>query len=176
MAHFIRKWGSWIENDENCFPIVQKKYDIGFVVKNCPPQMIGNLEPWCSTIYCDGNTEDFIRQVQPGTPFDMRRRVKPITDKPTNNIVVYFDASQLVTDERFKFITSILKILTNSGEVGVMEYDIFKIEIKSMESYEKELVDNNSSYYTKQLLPIPTSDPYCTDALFKVFDVIKDKE
>ena len=23
--HFIRKWGSWIENDENCYPIINKK-------------------------------------------------------------------------------------------------------------------------------------------------------
>lgn len=174
MAHFIRKWGSWIENDENCYPIIQKKYDIGMRVLNCNRQMIGNFEPWCSTLYCDGHSE-YIAQVQPGTPFDMTKRVKPLSAEATNDIVVTFDMTQL-TQQSFRFLTQLPKILSDSGEVGMMEYDIFKIEIRQLKSYEKGLVSNTDPYYTSQLLPPNPSDLYCTDALFQAFENIKDKE
>lgn len=175
MAHFLRKWGSWIENDDQCYPVIQHKYNIGFVVHNCSPQMVGNLEPWCSTIYTDCDIEGYITQVQPGTPFDMRKRVKRLNSNHDNDIVVHFDAQKL-TNESFQFITKLPKVLADSGEIGVMEYDIFTIIIKHLTEYEHRLVDTNDPYYTNQLIPQPATDPYCTDALFQTFEAVKDKE
>ena len=63
--------------------------------------------------------------------FDLNNRVKSnIGSNPDNDIIVEFDAVQL-TNENFQFITQIPEILQDSGEVGTMEYDIFKLEIKS---------------------------------------------
>ena len=45
-----------------------------------------------------------------------------------NDIVVKFDAL-LLNDERFSFIQYLSAIIPDSGEVGVMEYDIFKLII-----------------------------------------------
>ena len=172
-THFLRKWGSWIENDENCYPIIQKKYDIGFVIKNCPPTQIGNFEPWCSTVYCDCNIEKYIQQVQPCTPFDLRKRVKKAGENPpTNDIVITFDASKL-SNEHWQVLTKLPKILSNSGEIGTMEFEIFKFEIKSLTDYSEHLIKNDSPYYKNQLLSLSLKDPYCTDCLFDTYEITK---
>jgi len=171
-AHFIRKWGSWIENDENCYPVISKKYDIGFVVKNCSLQLLGIIEPWCSTIYADINIDTYISQVQPGTPFNMKKRVKRIDDTKTNNILVYFDAKKLQSQDQFNIITNISKILTDSGEVGSLEHDIFTFDIRKMDTFEENLINNDTDYYRKQLRPQNPKDPHCTDALFDIYEKV----
>ena len=40
----------------------------------------------------------------------------------------------------FEFIGKLSEILKESGEVGHMEYDIFDIQINSLETYEKDLI------------------------------------
>ena len=172
--HFIRKWGSWIENDENCYPIINKKYDIGFIVENCTPDALGMLEPWCSSIYSATNIIPYINQVQPGTPFDMEKRVRWMTAEKINNILITFDATKLNCDN-ISCIHNLPKILTNSGEVGEFEHDIFKFQIKNMTSYEEQLIKNSSEYYQEQLLPHSSADPHCTDALFRIYESVKDK-
>ena len=171
-AHFIRKWGTWIENDENCYPVISKKYDIGFVVKNADKNVVGMLEPWCSTIYTDINVDEFVSHIQPGTPFDMRKRVKRLTDEHTNQILVHFDAKKL-GQEQFNVITNLSKIITDSGEIGTMEHDIFTFIIKANGAYEAGLVNNDDPYYQKQLRPLKKEDPYCMDALFDIYEKVK---
>ncbi len=174
MSHYLRKWGSWIENDKNCYPIISNKYDIGFVVNNCTPNLLGMLEPWCSTLYTDLDVKTFIANLQPGTPFDMSKRVKPLDAEKTNEILVTFDSKQL-TQQNFQFLTQLSKIVKDSGEIGTLEYDIFKLEIKGLTTYQDKLVNNEDEYYQKQLLPLSIEDPYCLNALFDVFEKIKTK-
>lgn len=173
-AYFIRKWGSWIENDEFSKPIITPKYDISFVVKNCNKEMLGLLEPWCSRIFTDCvELVSYIEMVQPGTPFNMTSRVlSSIYDYPNffnNGIVVSFDARDM-NNERFGFLTKLPKILKDSGEIGKMEYDIFTIEIAKLEPIEKNLVTNSAFHMT---LDENTNDPYCTDELFRVYKQFK---
>ena len=73
-------------------------------------------------------SEDYIKKVQPGTPFDMEKRVKDISVEPINNIIVVFDA-KVLSNEAFNFLTTLPKVLADSGEIGEMEHDIFKIFI-----------------------------------------------
>ena len=56
-----------------------------------------------------------------------------------HDIVVEFDAQKL-TQENFQTIVNLSKLLQDSGEVGEMEYDIFKFYIKSLKSYENNLI------------------------------------
>ncbi len=171
-AHFIRKWGCWIENDENCYPVINKKYDIGFIVDNCTPSLFGMLEPWCNTIYSDINIDSFIAQVQPGTPFDLKKRIKRLTDPKTNNIQIKFDAKKL-TQENFVIISNLSKIISGNAEIGVFEHDIFRFEILDLTSFETGLVNNDGDYYQGLLRPLPDTDKYCIDSLFKIHENIK---
>lgn len=165
--HFLRKWGSWIENDEWCYPVIYRKYNVGFVVNNivANPYLLPQLEPWCNTIYTDVEPKLYISKEQHITPFDLTRRVKKLTDERTNNILVEFDAGKL-TQESFGVLQKMAGIIENEGELGEFEVDIFNVKIGSLESYETHLVNPNDPYFRDQLVPIPKSDPYYTDWLF----------
>ena len=138
--NFIRKWGHMVRHDQYLNPIVPPKYDIGIVVHNCPYPLMYELEPWCSTIYVDKIQKDYyVKQAQQETIMDLNTRVKTYEDEYTNDIVVEFDASQL-GDHGINFIAQLPDILNDSGDIGQMEYDIFKVNIKSLDSNEMELI------------------------------------
>ena len=59
-------------------------------------------------------------------------------EKP-NNILVEFDATQL-NNTNFQIIQQLPEIIQESGEIGEFELDIFKITIKSLETYEHNLI------------------------------------
>jgi len=137
--NYIRKWGSSIFNDEYHYPILQPKYDIGLVVTNCDEKVLGALEPWCSSIYVDVEINNYLNYEESNTYYDLNKRVYSIHSKKENDIIVRFDATKL-TQLGMNFITQLGNIIKDSGEIGSMEYDIFEIEIKSMKTYEGDLI------------------------------------
>ena len=131
-----------VKHDSMMYPIIPSKYDIGFVVKNCDYNMLKELEPWCSNIYIEftGAISSYIKDEQPNTDFDLSDRIRHMYhNKPDNDIIVEFDAKQLNSDN-FQIIVNMSDILDDSGETGKMEFEIFKFDIKSMETYEKDLI------------------------------------
>ena len=146
--NFIRKWGHMVKHDEYLKPIVPPKYDVGFVAYNCDKNMLRELEPWCSDIYLDYGSvgrysNEYRVEEQPNTQFNLDNKIWMYGDtKPRdlkNNIVVEFDCRNLNANN-FQTIVNLSEILQQSGEVGEMEYDIFNFYIKSLETYEKNLV------------------------------------
>ena len=141
--NFIRKWGHMVKHDELMYPIIPPKYDVGFVVENCDINLLKELEPWCSNIYSNLTSKQFIEYVnkeQPDTQFDLTKRCRPSSEEPKNNVVVEFDCSQL-TPQNFQILVNLSSILKESGEVGEMELEIFKFHVKSLDSYERELIN-----------------------------------
>ena len=69
----------------------------------------------------------------------MERKIHSDRIKPKNDVVVEFDASKL-NQSNFQIITNLSEMLQDSGEIGEMEYNIFKFKIKSLNTYEKDLV------------------------------------
>jgi len=144
--NFIRKWGHFVKHDEMMMPIIPPKYDIGLQVMNTDINFLRELEPWCSCIYLDGNSDayidEYIKSEQPNTKYDLTKRVKQYgVDDVTKNhdIVVQFDAREF-DNNAFQVINNMSEILKDSGEVGTMEYYIFRFFINSLETYEKELI------------------------------------
>ena len=143
--NFIRKWGHMVQHDQYMKPIIPPKYDVGFKVYNTDINLLRELEPWCSCIYL-GYGSDYIheykKEEQPNTLFNLDDRVKmygtaDITDY--HDIVVEFDA-RMLTSQNFQILVNLSDLLRDSGEVGEMEYEIFKFHIKSLEIYEKNLI------------------------------------
>ena len=143
---FIRKWGDWIQNDEYQFPIINPKYDIGFVVENCSHQLLEILEPWCSTIYVDESNDivlrdNYIRLEQPNTSFNLHDRVKPLDNEKNNEILVTINGNNF-TQQDLQTIYQLPNILANSGEpafhgeLGNLTIEIFE----TMNTYEKDLI------------------------------------
>jgi|TARA_Y100000310_G_scaffold341290_1_gene439991 glycosyltransferase involved in cell wall biosynthesis len=139
--NFIRKWGHMVKHDELMKPIIPPKYDVGFRVYNCDENLLRELEPWCSTLYTDLEWtiyHNYIEFEQPNTLYDLRSKLKGILD-PVNDVIVEFDAKKL-TQGNFQFIVNLSEILADSGETGKMEYEIFKVDIKKLKNYNKELI------------------------------------
>ena len=138
--NFIRKWGHFVKHDALLKPIVPPLYDLGFVIKNCNKQLLELLEPWCSTIYTDTSSEDYINKEQPNTMYDLNKRIYSIHDNIQNDIEVRFDGSKF-NDSSFQYIQQLSEILANDElEVGSFELDIFEIYINKIKTYEKELI------------------------------------
>jgi len=140
--NFIRKWGHMVKHDEMMYPIIPPKYDVGFVVKNCDYNLLKELEPWCSTIYIEytGVIESYIKEEQKNTAFDLTEKIKHShQNKPDNNIIIEFDAKML-NSNNFQILVDLSSILKESGEVGEMELEVFKFNINSLQTYEKELI------------------------------------
>jgi hypothetical protein len=144
--NFIRKWGHMVQHDEYLKPIVPPKYDIGFVAYNCDKNLLRELEPWCSKIYLDYGSDymgEYVKNEQPDTQFDIDERIKMYGDtKPTDlghDVIVEFDCQKL-TPQNFQIIVNLSEMLKDSGEVGEMEYDIFKFHIKLLKEYQKDLI------------------------------------
>ena len=137
--NFIRKWGHMVNHDKYLKPIVPPKYDVGFVVDNCTNDMLKELEPWCCDMYGDFDAKKYIEFEQPDTQFNLSNKIHKRETKPINDVVVSFDCNKL-TPDNFQIIVNLSQMLQDSGEVGEMEYDIFKFKINSLKSYEKELI------------------------------------
>jgi hypothetical protein len=136
-----------VQHDELLHPIIPSKYDIGFKAFNCNKQMLYELEPWCSKIYLDYGAmgqyaNEYRKEEQPNTSFDLDKKIwmygnADITDH--HDVVVEFDCQKL-NNENFQVLVNLSQMLQDSGEIGEMEFDIFKFYIKSLETYEKNLV------------------------------------
>jgi glycosyltransferase involved in cell wall biosynthesis len=139
-----RKWGQDVLHDDLMMPIVNPKYNIAYVAKNCPGQLVSVLEPWCDRIYIENEdmVNIYINQEQKNTLFNLSKRVfiesnnDPIGE---NDIVVEFDATRL-TNENFKLLQQLPSIIKESGEIGKFELDIFIIEINHLEEYTNNLI------------------------------------
>jgi len=154
--NYIRKWGSWIKNDDYQYPITPPRYEIAYVVHNCNLELLEVLEPWCDRIYIEDSNQvlKYLDKEQRNTKFNLAKRVLRIGyNDPAgeNDIVVEFDARQL-TNENFTLLRQLPEILTESGEIGEFELDIFKITVNALTRYESEIVNLSSAYYTNQLL------------------------
>lgn len=142
--NFIRKWG--FRNST-----YYKKYNIAFVVKGCNQQLVEVLEPWCDRLYIDDDmqviTDSYISKEQSTTAFDLKKRVlnsKNNYPLGENDIVVEFDGTKL-NQQSFSIIQNLSDILTESGEVGEFELDIFKITINNLNTYENDLIKCNTT-------------------------------
>ena len=145
---FFRKWGTPVLHDNLLKPIVPPKYNIGFVVNNCNEQILETLEPWCSTIYVDTFTQDYIDREQPNTTDDLNKKIYSIDADVQNDIEVRFDGSKL-TNQNFNYLVQLSQVLANDKEleVGSFELDIFEININKIQTYERELVTNENTMF-----------------------------
>lgn len=136
-----RKWGSNVLHDEYMMPRVSKKYDVGFIVKNCNENLLQILEPWCSTIYVDCDYNSYIQNEQPNTKYDLWERIKPYHNEKQNYILVEFD-TRYFTQNTYNIIQNLSDIISESGEIGEFKLDCFKITIVNLKTFEESLIKN----------------------------------
>lgn len=137
--NFVRKWGF---RQSKYF----QKYNIAFVVENCNLEMMSALEPWCNRLYTDdemGVLFAYYYDVeQKNTSYDLEKRVlttKYNHPKEENDIIIEFNGRDF-NQNSFGIVHQLSDIITESGEVGTFELDVFKITINKIESFSKDLI------------------------------------
>ncbi len=144
--HYLRKWGSWIENDMYHHPIITPKYDIGFIIPGTNYQLLEVLEPWCNNILIDDEmqvlTSHYIDEHQSNTSCDLSKKIltTPFVQDLDNDIVVTIDRHTF-NQETLQFIQQLPQIIKNSGEVGEFQLGNLMIKINSMKEYQQDLVN-----------------------------------
>jgi len=141
--NFIRKWGHFVKHDALMKPIIPHKYNVSAIIHNCNSQLLELLEPWFTNVYVRNtygfNWAEYCDMEQRNTIYDLRKRVHDIQDYIDADITLEFDAKRL-TQQSFNIIQNLSDIITDSGEPGEFELDIFKIKITNLQTYEKELI------------------------------------
>ena len=139
---FIRKWGDWIKNDEYQFPIINPKYDIGFIIQNPNLQLLEVIEPWCSRIYISDYeflSDTYLKKEQPNTSFDLNERVKPFDNEKNNEILVEIDGNN-ITNQDFQTLQQLSEIIMDSGEKGEFNIGNLDIKIFNITTHENKLI------------------------------------
>ena len=150
---FIRKWGDWIHNNEYQYPIINPKYDIGFIINNGNPGLLEALEPWCSTVYIkkpgtgsDDWVWNYVQSEEVKTSFNLRQKVLPYDDEKQNDILVEIDGNT-VGQQDYQYITQFAEIIASDDQLEVGEFRLgtLKITINQINTYEKDLICNTIS-------------------------------
>jgi glycosyltransferase involved in cell wall biosynthesis len=149
--NFIRKWGHFVKHNDMMKPVVPNRYNVGFVVLNCDEYRVALLEPWCDTLYTDVPYSRYIAAEQKNTKFDLVKKLKTYEEPKTNDVLVTFDGNK-VTNQSFEFFNMLQMMLEDSGTVGELEYDIFKLKINRLVDYKQSLINVNDDDYKKRLL------------------------
>jgi glycosyltransferase involved in cell wall biosynthesis len=152
--NFIRKWGHFVKHDRFMKPIIPPKYNIEFRIFNCTLQALAQLEPWCSTVFCDLPADvrrQYIEQEQPNTKMNLSRRVYSLMGEiaSDSNILVRIDCNKFDWKQDFYYIQNMSEIINNSGELGTFDLGNLRITIEDMSTYESDLIVCESNIYSK---------------------------
>jgi len=137
--NFLRKWGHFCKHDALMKPIIPPKYNIGFEIINCTPQLLEVLEPWGDHILVDlteNYIQEYIDKEQPNTKFNLKERVN--TNKETE-IRVSIDGKTF-NNEDFKIIQQLTEIISDSGSKGAFGIGNLEIVINDMNEYQNNLI------------------------------------
>lgn len=146
--YYIRKWQSWIKNDEYQHPIIPKKYNIGFVLTDVTTEdFLHFVEPWATNIFVDNMicAERYIAKEQPTTKIDLRKRIlnHGYIEETKNDILLYFSEKEFMKNgnENAAIIMKLSDIIAEGIEDSAdLELGIFKMKTKTVKDISNTLV------------------------------------
>lgn len=148
--NFIRKWSqiqSVYYNKKKNF-VHHHTYDIGFIIKHpISSDLLYLLEPWSRSIYIENIDikSEYLKCEQHRTLFNLDEKIKSIDEPKTNDIIIEFDIQYFTKDHLSLFIMNLCDIISkNITEVGVFEYEIFKITVNKINPIENDNIINTN--------------------------------
>ena len=138
--NYLRKWGSWIKNDEYQYPIISPKYNLVVVVKNGNSDLIPVLEPRCDKLYIDCEYASYISQEQSNTKFDLTKRISYIQDEIFDKGVVVYIDGKTFNNQDWEIIQNLSDIVKDSGSIGEFSIGNLKIVINDLTEYQNNLI------------------------------------
>jgi len=145
MLNFIRKWGTVVLHDTLMKPIIIPKYDIGFKVTNCTSELLGALEPWCSTILIDDEmqvlTTHYLDKEQRNTTIDLKEKIKTTPFQTLENEIIVHIDGKTITQQELNLIQQLPFLIKEHGEIGSFRLGNAVLEIKAMNEYQNQLIN-----------------------------------
>ena len=118
-------------------PLVPIVYNTHFVVINCNSKLLKLLEPFCDKIFVDCFFENYLKDEQKNTMYNLSNKIYSIEDKNDDfNVRLNIDGNKL-NDKIFnEIIINLPIIIDHSGEKnGKFEIDTFEVEINIPEGF-----------------------------------------
>ncbi len=143
--NFIRKWGS---KNNATIPI---KYDVGIVLKKGNIDQLYQLEPLAKTVYVDFPYDDYIKNEQIQTKFDLKERIKPLTKIQNHDVMIFVDGKAF----NGKTLNSILNLslLIKENKKSYLNPNIFiKSFLKIVKPYRPLIFFNQPERIEKSLI------------------------
>lgn len=130
---YIRKWGTPVKHDDYLNPIINPKYDIGFVLNDSNYEVAKFIEPWVSTIYLDSEemVNSLISELQVRSAYNMSDRIKLISDGVTNDVIIECTSNDINHDNA-RWITMMNEIVNQSDQEGLFGFDNFSVQINKI--------------------------------------------
>ena len=168
MRNYLRKWGSWIQNDEYHHPILTPRYEIGIVIKNCNQDDLYALEPRFDAIRVDMDYSNYIAEdgEQGETPYDLSEKIKQIGVPLNTEVEITIDAKNM-NSVTVNGIFNIYKLLAEkqlaneplpqsfnfgSAEIKINEYKSKLTTIVSSETKRKYYVNDGLQQCVKPVI------------------------
>lgn len=148
--NYIRKWHSWIRNDEYHLPILTPKYSICLILLNTPNlQIVSDLELWVDCVFtdlADGVISYYIEKEQSITPYKLESRVKSLFKHKHEisdfDVAITIDFG-IANNDDINLITNmgiILSELEGQDLTGTYELGNLQVEIHRLENKLNELI------------------------------------
>ena len=146
--YYIRKWGSWIKNDEYQHPIIPKKYNIGFVLTDVTSEdFLHFVEPWASNIFVDNMicAQRYMAKEQLSTNIDLRKRIlnHGYIEEINNDILLYFSEKEFMKNgnENAAIIMKLSDILSEGvDDNSEFELGVFKMKTRNVKDITGKLI------------------------------------
>ena len=135
-TNYIRKWGSWIENNEYQYPIIPPRYNRGIEITNADSDSLYKLEPWFDNIKCDYGHDFYVKNNQTQTSINLSEK---FVDELTNDVIVKVDMNTFKVED-MRFIHQLNKIIQESGEEGEFKLGNLHIVINKVENQVDKLI------------------------------------
>ena len=133
--NYLRKWNSWIKNDEYHYPVVPPKYDTCVILpQTVSLHHLAFFETWFGKVIVDNTelVETYVLQEQPNTKLDMKKRITSEMDDLTIHDVYVKINVDSFTEEDFNVIQQLSYILNDleKTENPEGEYELGSIQIR----------------------------------------------
>lgn len=145
---YVRKWGSFVKHDEYLNPLINAKYDIGFLLTNADYESAKFIEPWVSVLYLED--VELVNRLRNAllekTSYNISERIKHVSEKIINDVIIEIDRYSINANNS-RWVLSLNEIITEAGEPGVFEMESFKINIAKFRNIVDTLIPIKNEFF-----------------------------
>lgn len=148
--NYIRKWGSWIKNDEYQYPVILPKYKVAFIkTAHINEIELEALEPWCDTFFIQDDEyskyalHSYIEREQPNTPYSLKEKVLIANaleyhHRELFDVIVTFDS--IDTEEKWNVIQNLSEISKSTEDNCAYEVEGMVITVNNKVDRLKDII------------------------------------